>query len=65
MIHATMSLKKQDFATVNKVSYWLFSHLDEIDEELLDNDDFCVGYDDPLVVCFVGSQLRLYDKSVQ
>ena len=35
---ATLAYTKKDFATLNKISNWLFGHLDE-DEEEIDQDD--------------------------
>ena len=50
---ATLAYTKKDFATLNKISNWLFNHLDEDDEEDVDEMD-------PCIITIVESQKRLY-----
>ena len=54
---ATLAYTKKDFATLNKISNWLFNHLDEDDEEDVDEMD-------PCIITIVESQKRLYQKSM-
>lgn len=51
MVHATLALTRKDFATVNKISIWLFGHLESYE----DDDDAIVEDDDPLIRALVGS----------
>jgi len=53
---ATLAYTKKDFATLNKISNWLFGHLDE-DEEEIDNQD-------PTIITIVESQKNLFRKSM-
>jgi|TARA_B110000285_G_scaffold214912_1_gene260780 hypothetical protein len=50
MVHGTLALTKRDFATVNKISIWLFGHL-----EAYEDDDAIMDENDPLIRALVGS----------
>lgn len=53
---ATLAYTKKDFATLNKISNWLFSHIDE-DEEEIDSRD-------PTIITIVESQKNLFRQSM-
>jgi hypothetical protein len=53
---ATLAYTKKDFATLNKISNWLFGHLDE-DEEECDSKD-------PTIITIVESQKNLFRQSM-
>lgn len=53
---ATLAYTKKDFATLNKISNWLFGHLDE-DEEEIDSRD-------PTIITIVESQKNLFRQSM-
>ena len=54
---ATLAYTKKDFAVLNKVSNWLFEHIDEDIEEIEDND--------PTIIAIVESQKSLFAKSME
>ena len=54
---ATLAYTKKDFAVLNKVSNWLFEHIDEDIEEIEDND--------PTIISIVESQKILFQKSME
>jgi|APCry1669190288_1035285.scaffolds.fasta_scaffold86487_2 Dopey, N-terminal len=49
---ATLAYTKKDFATLNKISNWLFSHIDEDEEE--------IDAKDPTIITIVESQKNLF-----
>jgi len=53
---ATLAYTKKDFATLNKISNWLFGHLDE-DEDECDSRD-------PTIITIVESQKNLFRQSM-
>jgi hypothetical protein len=53
---ATLAYTKKDFATMNKISNWLFGHLDESEEE--------IKSDDPTIITIVESQKNLFNQSM-
>lgn len=53
---ATVAYTKKDFATLNKISNWLFGHLDEDEEEINQND--------PTIITVVESQKNLFKQSM-
>ena len=53
---ATLAYTKKDFAVLNKISNWLFEHIDEDREEIDDND--------PTIISIVESQKNLFRKSM-
>ena len=52
----TLAYTRKDFATLNKISNWLFGHIDEDDEEIPDGD--------PTIISIVQSQKNLFKKSM-
>ena len=49
--HVTLAFTRKDFATVNKISIWLFGHLEQYE----DDDEAIVDDNDPLIKALVGS----------
>lgn len=54
---ATLAYTRRDFATQNKISNWLFGHIDEEEEE--------VNHNDPAIITIVESQKKLFQKSME
>ena len=52
----TLAYTRKDFATLNKISNWLFGHIDEDDEEIPEGD--------PTIISIVQSQKNLFKKSM-
>ena len=53
---ATLAYTKKDFATLNKISNWLFGHLDEDEEDC--------NPKDPTIITIVESQKNLFRQSM-
>lgn len=53
---ATLAYTKKDFATQNKISNWLFSHIDE--------DEVEIDPRDPTIITIVESQKNLFRQSM-
>jgi len=53
----TLAYTKKDFAVLNKISIWLFGHIDAEEEEEIDSND-------PTIIAIVESQKNMYKKSM-